>query len=78
MIYIITAPCTGMKNAACVEVCPVDCIYEGEEQYFINPDECIGCGKCEPECPVSAIFTEQNIPAGSAESIAQARAFFGS
>ena len=44
-------------------VCPVDCIYEGEDQVFINPDECIDCGLCEPECPVTAIFVDTDVPA---------------
>ena len=43
-------------------VCPVDCIYEGEGMLYINPDECIDCGLCEPECPVTAIFTEDDVP----------------
>ncbi len=47
MPYIITEPCIGTKDASCVEVCPVDCIYEGEDQYYIHPDECIDCGACE-------------------------------
>jgi NAD-dependent dihydropyrimidine dehydrogenase PreA subunit len=56
MAYIIAEPCIGVKDASCVAVCPVDCIYEGEDQYYINPEECIDCGACEPECPVEAIF----------------------
>ena len=57
MTYIITEPCVGLKDAACVDVCPVDCIYtrEQDDQFFINPDECIDCGVCEPECPADAI-----------------------
>jgi ferredoxin len=55
MPYIITEPCIGVKDKACVDVCPVDCIYEGEQQLFIHPDECIDCGVCEPECPADAI-----------------------
>ncbi|AIE84329.1 4Fe-4S ferredoxin [Fimbriimonas ginsengisoli Gsoil 348] len=43
-------------------VCPVDCIYEAEDQVFINPDECIDCGLCEPECPVNAIFVDTDVP----------------
>ena len=65
MAYIITEPCVGVKDGACVEVCPVDCIYTKDEdnQYFINPDECIDCGACVPECPVNAIFEESEVPA---------------
>jgi NAD-dependent dihydropyrimidine dehydrogenase PreA subunit len=62
MTYIITEPCIGTKDASCVAVCPVDCIYEAEDMYYINPDECIDCGACEPECPVEAIFAEDSVP----------------
>lgn len=62
MPYVIAEPCINVKNTACVKVCPVDCIYEGDDQYYINPDECIDCGACEPECPVSAIFAEDAVP----------------
>ena len=55
-------PCIGVKDKACVDVCPVDCIYEGDQQLFIHPDECIDCGACEPECPVTAIFPEEDVP----------------
>ena len=62
--YVITEPCIGTKDAACVEVCPVDCIHSDDShpQYYINPDECIDCGACEPVCPVSAIFPEDAVP----------------
>ena len=67
MTYIIAQPCIDVKDKACVDVCPVDCIHpvDGEdvEQLFIYPDECIDCGACEPECPVEAIFTEEDLPA---------------
>ena len=62
MAYIIAEPCIGTKDASCVAVCPVDCIYEGDDQYYINPDECIDCGACEPECPVEAIYPEDALP----------------
>ena len=55
MTYIVTDPCIKCKYMDCVEVCPVDCFYEGENFLAINPDECIDCGVCEPECPVDAI-----------------------
>ena len=55
MTYIVTDPCVKCKLMDCVEVCPVDCFYEGENFLVINPDECIDCGVCEPECPVDAI-----------------------
>ncbi len=64
MTYVIAEPCINVKDAACVAVCPVDCIYTTEEDdmYYINPDECIDCGACEPECPVQAIFAEDEVP----------------
>jgi NAD-dependent dihydropyrimidine dehydrogenase PreA subunit len=65
MAYVITEPCIGVKDKACVAVCPVDCIHEGSEPYdmlYINPDECIDCGLCEPECPVTAIFADTDVP----------------
>jgi NAD-dependent dihydropyrimidine dehydrogenase PreA subunit len=64
MTYVITEPCIGVKDASCVEVCPVDCIHSDDNapQYYINPDECIDCGACEPVCPVSAIFPEDAVP----------------
>ena len=64
MTYVITEPCIGLKDASCVAVCPVDCIYstDEDEQFYIHPDECIDCGACEPECPVEAIFPEDALP----------------
>jgi len=55
MTYIVTDACIKCKYMDCVEVCPVDCFYEGENMLVIHPDECIDCGVCEPECPVEAI-----------------------
>jgi NAD-dependent dihydropyrimidine dehydrogenase PreA subunit len=60
--YIIAEPCVDVKDASCVDVCPVDCIYEGPDMYYINPDECIDCAACEPVCPVTAIFVEDAVP----------------
>ncbi|MFI5206551.1 MAG: ferredoxin [Gemmatimonadales bacterium] len=62
MPYIIAQPCIGVKDRGCVDVCPVDCIYEDEKMLYIHPDECIDCGACEPECPVTAIFPEEDVP----------------
>lgn len=67
MPYVITEACIGTKDKACVDVCPVDCIYEGEQQLFIHPDECIDCGACVPECPTEAIFSEDDLPEKWAE-----------
>jgi ferredoxin len=62
--YVISNPCIGVKDASCVEVCPVDCIHSTDdaEQYFINPQECIDCGVCAEVCPVEAIFFEDDLP----------------
>src|SRR6266581_911010 len=70
MAYVICEPCIGVKDKACVAVCPVDCVHEGvynavDQNYdmlFIDPDECIDCGLCEPECPVTAIFADSDVP----------------
>ena len=62
MTYVITEPCIGTKDQSCVEVCPVDCIYDAGDHFMINPEECIDCGACEPECPVEAIFPEDALP----------------
>ena len=58
MTYIVTDACVKCKYTDCVDVCPVDCFYEGENMLVINPDECIDCGVCEPECPADAIKPE--------------------
>ena len=58
MTYLVTDNCVKCKHTDCVEVCPVDCFYEGENFLAINPEECIDCGVCEPECPVDAIVSE--------------------
>lgn len=60
MTYVVTEACIKCKYTDCVEVCPVDCFYEGENMLVINPDECIDCGVCEPECPVEAIKPESD------------------
>jgi ferredoxin len=58
MTYVVTEACIRCKYMDCVEVCPVDCFYEGENMLVINPDECIDCGVCEPECPAEAILPD--------------------
>jgi NAD-dependent dihydropyrimidine dehydrogenase PreA subunit len=71
MAYVIAEPCIGVKDTACVDACPVDCIHprkdESEfgpaEQLYIDPQECIDCGACVPVCPVSAIFALDDLPA---------------
>ena len=62
MAYIIASECVGEMDASCVDVCPVDCIYEGEEKRYINPNECIECGACMTVCPVSAIRGPRDFP----------------
>ena len=66
MPYFITNACVDTKDTACVSVCPVDCIHpvdgENEPMLYIDPDECIDCGACEPECPVEAIYAEDDLP----------------
>ena len=62
MTYVVTESCIKCKYTDCVEVCPVDCFYEGPEFLVIHPDECIDCGLCEPECPIEAIFADDELP----------------
>ena len=62
MTYIIAEPCIDIKDQSCVDVCPVDCIHEADRILVIDPEECIDCGACEPECPVEAIFPEDALP----------------
>ncbi|HEY5320937.1 MAG TPA: ferredoxin [Galbitalea sp.] len=67
MTYVIAEPCIDVMDRACVDECPVDCIYEGGRSLYINPDECIDCGACEPVCPVQAIFYQDDLPEEYAE-----------
>ena len=62
MTHVVAEPCFNCKYTDCVVVCPMDCFYEGESMLFIHPDECIDCGACVPECPVNAIFLDDNLP----------------
>lgn len=63
MPFVVTDNCIKCKFTDCVDVCPVDCFYEGPNFLAINPDECIDCALCEPECPANAIFSEDDLPA---------------
>jgi NAD-dependent dihydropyrimidine dehydrogenase PreA subunit len=66
MPFVIAEPCIDVMDKSCVDVCPVDCIHvdvEGDRKLYIDPNECIDCGACEPECPVNAIFAAESLPA---------------
>lgn len=76
MPYVIAEPCIDVRDRACVDECPVDCIYEGGRSLYIHPDECIDCGACEPVCPVQAIFYQDDLPAEWAEYQADNERFF--
>jgi len=62
MPHIVTEPCLGCRNTVCVTVCPVDCFHEGADMLYIDPNECIDCGACVPECPEQAIFELAQVP----------------
>jgi ferredoxin len=62
MTHVVAEPCFDCKYTDCVVVCPVECFYEGDQMLYIHPDECIDCEACVPECPVEAIFHEDNLP----------------
>lgn len=70
MPFVVTENCIKCKHTDCVEVCPVDCFHEGPNFLVIDPDECIDCTLCEPECPVGAIFPEDDVPAGQEAFVA--------
>ena len=84
MALVITQPCIGTKDTACVAVCPVDCIHptkqepdiEVAEMLYIDPDTCIDCGLCIDECPVRAIFPEQDVPREWLHFIEKNRAYY--
>ena len=67
MTFVVTEPCVKCKYTDCVEVCPVDCFHEGPNFLVIDPQECIDCAMCEPECPVDAIFSEDELPENQKE-----------
>ena len=67
MTHIVTESCIKCKYTDCVDVCPVDCFHEGPNMLVIDPDECIDCAVCIPECPVNAIYAEEDVPADQKE-----------
>ena len=69
MAYVVTESCIKCKYTDCVEVCPVDCFYEGPEFLVIHPEECIDCGLCEPECPIEAIYSDDELPDNQIEFV---------
>jgi NAD-dependent dihydropyrimidine dehydrogenase PreA subunit len=73
---VVTSPCIGTKDTACAKVCPMNCFYDAGEMLVINPDECIDCGLCVPECPVGAIFPLADVPQNESEFITRNRDFF--
>lgn len=70
MTHVVTESCIKCKHTDCVDVCPVDCFKEGPNFLVIDPDECIDCAVCIPECPVNAIFAEEDVPAAQKDFIA--------
>jgi ferredoxin len=70
MTFVVTESCIRCKYMDCVEVCPVDCFHEGPNFLVIDPEECIDCTLCEPECPVEAIFSEDEVPACQEQYVA--------
>lgn len=77
MAFVITSPCITEKAADCVDVCPVDCIELGENQYFIDPSLCIDCGACEAACPVEAIHHEDELQQEDQIFLEKAKNYFG-
>jgi len=76
MAMVVTSPCIGTKDGACTKVCPCSCFYDAGEMLVINPEECIDCYLCIPECPVNAIFHEDDVPEKDKEFIAINQDFF--
>ncbi|HSY16410.1 MAG TPA: ferredoxin [Jatrophihabitantaceae bacterium] len=77
MAYVVTEACVDIMDKSCIEECPVDCIYEGGRMLYIQSDECVDCGACEPVCPVEAIFYEDDLPENLKPYAAANIDFFG-
>lgn len=78
MAFVITSPCQAEKAGECVDVCPVDCIEMGEDQYYIDPSICIDCGACQAVCPVEAIYYEEDLRADEQMFLEKAKEYFAS
>ncbi len=80
MAFVVTEPCSGCRYTDCVVVCPTECFYERGQMLVIDPDDCIDCEACAPECPVDAIYHDTNVPArgGESESLPSPRSSSGS
>ncbi len=78
MTYTVTETCVDLKDKSCIEVCPVDCIHEVDDDrmVYIDPEECIDCGACVDPCPVDAIFAEEDVPADQAPYIEINKLYF--
>ena len=76
MAFVIAEPCVDVHDRACVDECPVDCIYDGMRKGYIHPDECVDCGACEPVCPVTAIYADEDLPPAWAHYAGIEREFF--
>lgn len=74
--FVIMSPCVDVKDGRCVDVCPVDCIHEGDTMYYIDPVECIACALCETVCPVDAIRHVDDVPPEEQSYIEKNAAFF--
>ncbi|HME49550.1 ferredoxin [Mycobacterium sp.] len=76
MAFLIGEPCVDVMDRSCITVCPADCIYVGKRKLYINPVECVDCGACEPQCPVQAIYIDDDVPPGDEWLIADNADFF--
>ncbi|ERI37363.2 ferredoxin family protein [Arthrobacter sp. TES] len=76
MSYVIAQPCVDVKDKACINECPVDCIYEGARSLYIHPSECVDCGACDPVCPVEAIYFSEDVPDEWADYVRANAEFF--
>jgi NAD-dependent dihydropyrimidine dehydrogenase PreA subunit len=77
-VYVITEACVDVMDKSCIRECPVDCIYEGERELYIHPDECIDCGACEPVCPENAIYYEADLTPDLEPAMDRAKELFAS